>query len=154
MGFLSRLLAGPLSRDRKRKRRSRYRGPFIPIIGPASRPHRPPDPHPSSDIERFIPAIGYFVPREPPVPPELSVPRGLFMRRGLFVRRRLFLHRGTFRAVLGGTCLCGVGVIVERQGRFGPFLGCTEWRPGDFGCKLAWLMNGDRIPPPYRNRYR
>ena len=63
----------------------------------------------------------------------------------------LFLYRrgnqvGHFRTSLvqaGDRCPCG-GKVVARDGDFGEFLGCTNYRNGH-GCLRVWHMSGRRF---------
>lgn len=63
----------------------------------------------------------------------------------------IFLYRrgnqvGHFRASLaqaGDRCPCG-GTVVGRDGDFGEFLGCTNYRNG-YGCLRVWHMSGRRF---------
>jgi hypothetical protein len=53
---------------------------------------------------------------------------------------------GHFRGLLvraGDHCPCG-GTVVTRDGDFGEFLGCTNYRDG-YGCLRVWHMSGRRF---------
>lgn len=49
----------------------------------------------------------------------------------------------------GQPCRCGRGTIRVTDGRFGAFLGCSEYRWNRTGCNYAWRLDGRRLP---RNR--
>jgi len=63
----------------------------------------------------------------------------------------IFLHFrgnqvGHFRALpvhAGDRCPCG-GTVVARDGEFGEFLGCTNYRKG-YGCLRVWHLSGRRF---------
>jgi len=36
--------------------------------------------------------------------------------------------------------------VVEREGRYGKFLGCSKFRDPGVGCQAAWDQFGNRLP--------
>jgi hypothetical protein len=46
-----------------------------------------------------------------------------------------------YRPSEGDSCRCGNGTLYATKGRFGPFLGCTNYP----ACGLAWTVDGRRI---------
>ena len=55
-----------------------------------------------------------------------------------------------YRPSEGDSCRCGNGTLYATKGRFGPFLGCTNYP----ACGLAWTVDGRRIRRTRRGGYR
>jgi hypothetical protein len=55
-------------------------------------------------------------------------------------------------AVCRTACAASAGTVTASgESRYGPFLGCTNYREGS-GCRAAWTIDGRRLPIAARRR--